>query len=96
MDDCSTDESRSIISEYAIDSRVRTVFNAENSGSIIQEWWNKGVRMGTEHYVWIAESDDYADKWLLEELVSRFDADPNAVFSYGRSWRVSGEGLGGT
>jgi hypothetical protein len=24
MDDCSTDESRSIISKYAIDSRVRT------------------------------------------------------------------------
>jgi glycosyltransferase involved in cell wall biosynthesis len=92
MDDCSTDGSRSIISEYTTDSRVRTVFNAENSGSTFKQW-NKGVRMATGQYVWIAESDDYADKRLLEELVSRLDADPNAVFSYCRSWRVSGEGL---
>jgi hypothetical protein len=44
-------------------------------------------------YAWIAESDDYADNRLLEELVSRLDADPDAVFAYCRSWRVSGEGL---
>src|ERR1700688_37050 len=44
MDDCSTDGSRSIISEYTTDSRVRTVFNAENSGSTFKQW-NKGVRM---------------------------------------------------
>jgi glycosyltransferase involved in cell wall biosynthesis len=33
MDDCSTDASRSIISEFANNPRVRTEFNPENSGS---------------------------------------------------------------
>jgi hypothetical protein len=49
--------------------------------------------MARGKYAWIAESDDYAENRLLEELVSRLDADPDAVFAYCRSWRISGEGL---
>src|SRR5215472_4105163 len=74
LDDCSTDESRSIISEYAKDPRVRTEFNEVNSGSTFKQW-NKGVRLARGEYVWIAESDDYADKRFLEKLVYRLDAD---------------------
>jgi glycosyltransferase involved in cell wall biosynthesis len=91
LDDCSTDESRSILSEYAADSRVRLEFNEKNSGSTFKQW-NKGVRLARGEYVWIAESDDYADSRLLEKLVSRLDADPRAVLSYCRSWLVSADG----
>jgi glycosyltransferase involved in cell wall biosynthesis len=91
LDDCSTDESQSILREYAAEPRVRIEFNEKNSGSTFKQW-NKGVLLARGKYVWIAESDDYANERLLAKLVSRLDADPNAVFSYCRSWRVSGEG----
>ena len=60
LDDCSTDNSRDILTAYADDSRVRIEFNATNSGSTFKQW-NKGVRLGKGKYVRIAESDDYAD-----------------------------------
>jgi len=66
-------------------------FNEVNSGSTFKQW-NKGVRLARGEYVWIAESDDYADPHLLEKLVSRLDAEPSTVLSYCRSWRVSGKG----
>jgi hypothetical protein len=87
LDDCSTDESRLILSEYASDSRVRTEFNQANSGTPFKQW-NKGVGLARGEYVWIAESDDYADEGLLEKLVARLDAEPTAAFAYCRSWRV--------
>ena len=67
LDDCSTDESRTILEEYARDPRVRLDFNEVNSGSPFKQW-NKGVRFARGKYVWIAESDDYADPRLLEAL----------------------------
>ena len=87
LDDCSTDDSRSILSSYASDPRVRVEFNEANSGSTFKQW-NKGVRLARGEYVWIAESDDYADEHLLERLVAVLDADPQVVFVNCRSWRV--------
>ena len=91
LDDCSTDDSRTILSEYAGDARVRVEFNEVNSGSTFKQW-NKGVGLARGKYVWLAESDDYADERLLEKLVGRLEEDPSAVLCYCRSWRVSGDG----
>lgn len=69
LDDCSSDNSRDIINQYAIrDARIRTCFNEDNSGSTFKQW-NKGVRLARGEYVWIAESDDYADKHYLERML---------------------------
>jgi glycosyltransferase involved in cell wall biosynthesis len=91
LDDCSTDDSRSILSQYADDPRVRIEFNEVNSGSPFKQW-NKGVELALGEYVWIAESDDYADERLLEKLVARLDAEPIAALAYCRSWGVSLDG----
>jgi glycosyltransferase involved in cell wall biosynthesis len=91
LDDCSTDDSRAILSQYASDPRIRMEFSDVNSGSTFKQW-NKGVRLASGKYVWIAESDDYADERLLETLVSRLEAEPAAVLANCRSWRVSAEG----
>lgn len=91
LDDCSTDDSRSILSEYGAHPRVRFEFNEVNSGSTFKQW-NKGVRLAQGDYVWIAESDDYADERLLERLVGVLDAEPDVTFAYCRSWRVSEKG----
>ena len=88
LDDCSTDESRSILSEYAGDPRVRFEFNEKNSGSPFKQW-NKGVALASGEYGWIAESDDYADERLLERLVAVLDHEPRVSFAYCRSMRVT-------
>jgi glycosyltransferase involved in cell wall biosynthesis len=87
LDDCSTDDSRSILSEYAGDSRIRIEFNETNSGSPFKQW-NKGVRLARGEYVWIAESDDFADVSFLESLCGALDSEPGAAFAYCRSWRI--------
>ena len=88
LDDCSTDESRSILREYSSDPRVRLEFNEVNSGSTFKQW-NKGVRLAQGKYVWIAESDDYSDPRFLERLVALLDANPKVTIAYCRSWRVT-------
>ena len=91
LDDCSTDESHSILSEYAGDPRIRVEFNAVNSGSAFKQW-NKGVRFARGEYIWIAESDDDADERLLEKLVPLLDNEPSSVLAYCRSWRMLANG----
>jgi glycosyltransferase involved in cell wall biosynthesis len=88
LDDCSTDGSQDILTSYGTDSRVRINFNKNNSGSTFKQW-NKGVRMARGKYVWIAESDDYADESLLERLVQILDGDEKISFAFCRSWRVT-------
>src|SRR5690348_11158747 len=88
LDDCSTDDSRLILNQYAGDPRIRIEFNEMNSGSPFKQW-NKGVRLAQSEYVWIAESDDFADVSFLEKLCGALDGEPDAGFAYCRSWRVS-------
>jgi glycosyltransferase involved in cell wall biosynthesis len=87
LDDCSTDDSRSILARYADEARIRFEFNTTNSGSTFKQW-NKGVRLSAGNYVWIAESDDFADARVLERLVTILDADPEIAYATCRSWRV--------
>jgi glycosyltransferase involved in cell wall biosynthesis len=88
LDECSTDDSRSILSKYADDPRVRIEFSEVNSGSPFKQW-NKGVGFARGEYIWIAESDDYADLKFLERLSAALRAEPTTAFAYCRSWRIS-------
>lgn len=87
LDDCSTDDSRSVLSQYADDPRVKMEFNGTNSGSTFKQW-SMGVRLASGKYVWIAESDDYADRRLLGRLVEALEADASVAYAYCRSWIV--------
>jgi glycosyltransferase involved in cell wall biosynthesis len=91
LDDCSTDDSRPILSSYSDSPHVSAIqFNEENSGSTFKQW-NKGVRLARGEYVWIAESDDYADPRFLQRLVAVLDAKPEVVFVSCRSWQVTAD-----
>jgi glycosyltransferase involved in cell wall biosynthesis len=82
LDDCSPDNSREIIGYFAAqDPRIRVVLNEQNSGSTFRQW-NKGLALARGKYVWIAESDDYADSRLLENLVARLEADAEIGIAY--------------
>lgn len=88
LDDCSLDNSREIIADYAArDSRIRVVFNENNSGSTFKQW-NKGISLAEGKYIWLAESDDYADKNLLATLVATLEADEAIGLAYCDSWSI--------
>ena len=92
LDDCSTNESRTILEEYARDPRARLELNEANSGSPFKQW-NKGVGLARGKYVWIAESDnDYADARFLERLVPMLDGNAKAQFVFCKSWQVGSDG----
>ncbi len=73
MDDCSTDNSREILEEYAAKypAKTKLLFNEENSGGVFHQWM-KGIRNATGELCWIAESDDYCEYNFLETLVPEF------------------------
>jgi len=68
LDDCSTDHSRDILASYRENPKVRIEYNDENSGTVFKQW-NKGVRMARGRYIWMAESDDFADPRFLARMV---------------------------
>jgi glycosyltransferase involved in cell wall biosynthesis len=91
LDDCSTDNSHSIISGYGADPRVQIEFNDKNSGSTFKQW-KKGIALARGEYIWIAESDDYSDGRFLERLVPILEQEPDVTFVYCRSWMINQDG----
>jgi glycosyltransferase involved in cell wall biosynthesis len=87
LDDCSTDDSRYILASYEGYPRITVVYNKENSGNPFKQW-NKGVRMSQGRYLWIAESDDFAEPHFLERMVFVLEEQPEVTFAYCRAWRV--------
>lgn len=93
LDDCSTDDSRSIIESYRSHPRMgQIIYNVQNSSSTFKQW-NKSFQLVSGKYVWIAESDDYADPSFLEKLVGTLEAQPDCGLAYSQSWRVDEGGL---
>ena len=88
LDDDSKDDSRYIIEHYRTRSKINIIYNSSNSGSVCAQW-EKGIRMTDSEYVWIAESDDWADPMLLETLVRRLDDNLGLALAYAQSWIVN-------
>lgn len=91
LDDASTDETRQVLAGYAARPRVEMILRQENGGSVFRQW-NAGVALARGEYVWIAESDDYADERFLEELTAVLDRNPGVGLVKCRSTVVDEEG----
>ena len=82
LDDCSTDSSREILESYRSHPRIKQiVYNDRNSGSAFAQW-QKGFALTGGEYIWIAESDDYADPTFLERCVAALDSDSDCVIAH--------------
>lgn len=90
MDDNSSDNSREIIEKYRRPD-VKIVFNDENSGSSFKQW-NKGARLASGQYIWIAESDDMAAPEFLSTLVPILDNNTNIALAYTQSNEIDSQG----
>jgi glycosyltransferase involved in cell wall biosynthesis len=82
LDDFSKDASRDIIHHYKKKyPDIRVFLNNRNSGSPFKQW-DFGMKQAEGEYVWIAESDDYADRNFLSEMVPILDKNDNAGLAY--------------
>jgi glycosyltransferase involved in cell wall biosynthesis len=82
LDDCSTDESVDIINRYRQHPKVKSVIlNSQNSGSAFKQW-EKGLTLATGDWVWIAESDDYADRKFIETMLDRSQGNDSVGLIY--------------
>lgn len=92
LDDCSTDESRSILSKYAKNIKVsHCVFNENNSGNTFIQW-NKGISLAKGEYIWIAESDDFCSENFIEKVIPPLIHNQDVVLSYCQSNKVNENG----
>lgn len=82
LDDCSSDNSKEIIEQYRNRPQIsHIVYNEVNSGSPFKQW-AKGFDLAKGEYIWIAESDDWAELNFLEETVQRIETNNvNLVFA---------------
>ena len=85
LDDCSNDNSRAVMERYAEqDARISLLFNETNSGNTFRQW-DKGLKMAKGKYIWIAESDDFAEYSFLSELVPLLEANDDIMLAYANS-----------
>jgi glycosyltransferase involved in cell wall biosynthesis len=92
LDDKSQDNSQEIFAKYANHPKIsHTIFNETNSGSPFKQW-DKGFALATGEYIWIAESDDYANPTILEKLVQQLDTYASVGLAYSQSWKVDDGG----
>ena len=82
LDDCSTDNSLEVIEKYRSNPHVTAVtVNEKNSGNTFLQW-DKGIKAAKGDWIWIAESDDYCEPNLLEELVKAAGHRKDTVLAY--------------
>lgn len=92
LDDCSEDESRSVIEGFKGRGHIAQVlYNEKNSGSAFAQW-RKGLEAASGELVWIAESDDICEPDMLETLVCAFEKDNSTVLSFCRSGTIDSQG----
>jgi glycosyltransferase involved in cell wall biosynthesis len=91
LDDASTDDSIEVIRPYLELPDVRFVANERNTACPFAQW-EKGVKLAQGRYIWLAESDDVADPYMLERLVPMLEVDPRVGIAYCQSERIDGNG----
>ncbi|MBQ6127981.1 glycosyltransferase [Candidatus Saccharibacteria bacterium] len=78
LDDASTDDSVDEIKDALVKIRdshpeikIKVLVNKVNSGNVFSQW-QKGIRLATSDFIWIAELDDVAKPNFLKTAVSAF------------------------
>lgn len=90
LDDYSPDNSKDVIEEYKGDLHItHIVYNEVNSGSTFKQW-EKGFGLAKGEYIWIAESDDYAEPTFLEKVMKSIE-EHNTVLCFSQTKVVDKE-----
>jgi len=90
LDDASSDNSVEILNLYAEKYKEKIshfIVNQNNSGSPFKQW-KKGIELAKGEYIWIAESDDWAEPELLQTLLNYLTKHKNVGLAYCQSFEV--------
>jgi|GEM_PF-1109319 glycosyltransferase involved in cell wall biosynthesis/polysaccharide pyruvyl transferase WcaK-like protein len=87
IDDCSEDDSGDVIKSLQAQYGFKFIRNARNSGTPFAAW-ERILSLGTGEYIWICESDDYADPRFLEVAIEALKKVPEAALAYCDSWII--------
>lgn len=92
LDDCSTDNSCDILEQYRNNPHMsHIVYGESNSGSAFRQW-DKGISLAKGEWIWVAESDDYAEPSFLERLMTEAHKGPDCVLAYSATFWVDQQG----
>jgi glycosyltransferase involved in cell wall biosynthesis len=84
IDDCSDDDSHTIISALQARHGFRYLHNERNSGTPFAAW-ERICKLASGDYIWVCESDDVAEPSFLETAVTSLMANTDAVMFYSSS-----------
>jgi len=88
LDDYSSDNSREIIEKYRANNKVSHIlYNNVNSGNPFLQW-EKGIAVSRGKYIWIAESDDFADVEFLSILIEIMEKNEEVGLAYCKSYLI--------
>jgi glycosyltransferase involved in cell wall biosynthesis len=91
IDDRSNDESHEVISKLQAQHGFQYLRNEKNSGTPFAAW-ERICTLASGDYIWVCESDDFAEPDFLETAVNALEANKNAVLFYCNSWVVDSSG----
>lgn len=92
FDDNSTDNSIDVLNSYKNNPKVsHFIINEVNSGSPFKQW-QRGLDLAKGKYLWIAETDDFANQDFLKHTVSELEKEASACLCYTDSLIVNGQG----
>jgi glycosyltransferase involved in cell wall biosynthesis len=91
IDDLSTDNSHTIITQLQQKYGFSYIRNEKNTGTPFAAW-EAVLSFATGDYIWICESDDFAEIDFVETAIDALVANKNAVLFYCNSWVVNSNG----
>ena len=81
VDDCSTDNSREVLQNYAQkDDRIKIVYNKNNSKLGVSR--NNGFNIATGDYIHFLDSDDWMELNAYEKMVATTTNKPDIIYFY--------------
>src|SRR5574344_979288 len=93
LDDCSKDNSQDILLSYQQNPKISSILINEQNVGIPFIQWERGITVAQGEYIWIAESDDYADPHFLEYCMRAFERYSGAYLVYTGSTMVDENSL---
>lgn len=91
IDDGSQDDSDEVIKSILNKHKFRYIYNEKNTGTPFAAW-ETVLSLATGNYIWVCESDDFAEPSFLETAVSALETNKDAVLFYCNSWIVDSSG----
>lgn len=92
VDDCSTDNTKNVIEQYAAsDDRIKVFSTPSNSGPYVAR--NIGLKAAKGKYVTINDADDWSHEQKIEVQVSHLEGNPNVIANTSGHARLTEEDL---